>query len=144
MINSHLNVCQTYQEIVIVSSFFLWFSADSDGYHIPSLCHTRNFIYMHWKIKTIFRVSVLSYIITKCSNQLKRQPLCQGSQNCSSPSSPLQQPPQNRDSGLRILKRIWRSFLLPSQQQQSRGIFNLAHDHQTHPRMPCMSIELGN
>lgn len=39
----------------------------------------------------------------------------------------------NRDSGLRILKRIWRSFLLPSQQQWSRGISDLAHGHQTLP-----------
>lgn len=152
MINSHLNLCQTYEEIIIVSSFSLDFSADGDGYHITSLCHPRNFIYMHWKIKIIFRVPILPYVIIKPSKLTQPTAAVPAEPEpflslCCFPAATVKQ-----GFTVKILKRTWRSFLLHSQQrQQSRGMLrpclrspNPSARHPHSPALPCLSIELIN
>lgn len=132
--------------------FFLWVSADSDGYHITSLCHPRNFVYMHWKIKTTFRVPILPYIILKSSKPTQppatvlAEPELFLSLYCF-PAAPVKQ-----RFRVRILKRIQGSFPLPSwQQQQIRGMLwpclrspnpSMRHPHSR--TLPCLSIELIN
>lgn len=148
MINSHLNLCQTSRNNNCFL-FFLGFSADSDGYHTTTLCHPRIFIYMHWENQNHLQESPSSHISSwSLQNQLNQQPHRQLSQNCSSPSTAFQQPPQNRDSGSESWKGSGDPFCFPaSSNGMLQPCLRSPNPSMRHPHfctVPCLSIELIN